>query len=87
MLSEANIIYETRYDLDLGGEMIEMQEGCTLKFEEKRKGSAKQHSLLLYLYTKLLLSGWFYFFYINIILLKVLISCHYSNNFHIFHKS
>lgn len=37
MLSEANIIYETRYDLDLGGEMIEMQEGCTLKFEEKKK--------------------------------------------------
>ena len=32
MLSEANTIYEIRYDFDLGGETIEMQEGCTLKF-------------------------------------------------------
>ena len=33
MLSEANTIYEVRYDFDLNGETIEMQEGCTLKFE------------------------------------------------------
>lgn len=32
MLSEANTIYEIRYDFDLNGETIEMQEGCTLKF-------------------------------------------------------
>ena len=32
MLSEANTIYEVRYDFDLNGETIEMQEGCTLKF-------------------------------------------------------
>ncbi len=33
MLSEANTIYEIRYDFDLNGENIEMKEGCTLKFE------------------------------------------------------
>ena len=33
MLSEANTIYEIRYDFDLNGETIEMQEGCTLKFK------------------------------------------------------
>lgn len=33
MLSKANTIYEIRYDFDLGGETIEMKEGCTLKFE------------------------------------------------------
>lgn len=33
MLSEANTIYEIRYDFDLNGETIEMKEGCTLKFE------------------------------------------------------
>lgn len=33
MLSEPNTIYEVRYDFDLDGETIEMQEGCTLKFE------------------------------------------------------
>lgn len=32
MLSKANTIYEIRYDFDLNGETIEMQEGCTLKF-------------------------------------------------------
>lgn len=32
MLSEANTIYEIRYDFDLNGETIEMQEGCTWKF-------------------------------------------------------
>ena len=32
MLSESNTIYEVRYDFDLNGETIEMQEGCTLKF-------------------------------------------------------
>lgn len=45
MLSEANTIYEIRYDFDLGGKTLEMKESFTLKFEEKRKGSAKQHSL------------------------------------------
>lgn len=33
MLSEANTTYEIRHDFDLGGETIEIQEGCTLKFE------------------------------------------------------
>ena len=32
MLSEENTIYEIRYDFDLNGETIEMQEGCTLNF-------------------------------------------------------
>lgn len=32
MLSEANTIYEIRYDFDLDGKTIEMKEGCTLKF-------------------------------------------------------
>lgn len=40
MLNQSNTIYEIRYDFDLNGETIEMQEGCTLKFKEKRKGSA-----------------------------------------------
>ena len=42
MLSEANTIYEIRYDFDLNGETIEMQEGCTLKFEG---GSLKNGSI------------------------------------------
>jgi hypothetical protein len=33
MISEPNTIYEIRYDFDLDGATIEMQEGCTLKFE------------------------------------------------------
>lgn len=33
MINRPNTIYEVRYDFDLGGETIEMQEGCTLKFE------------------------------------------------------
>ena len=33
MLSEANTTYEIRHDFDLGGETIEIHEGCTLKFE------------------------------------------------------
>ena len=33
MLSEANTIYEIRYDFDLGGETISIPDGCTLKFE------------------------------------------------------
>ena len=33
MLNQSNTIYEIRYDFDLNGETIEMQEGCTLKFE------------------------------------------------------
>ena len=33
MMNQPNTIYEVRYDFDLNGETIEMQEGCTLKFE------------------------------------------------------
>ena len=33
MLSEANTIYEIRYDFDLDGATVEMKEGCTLKFK------------------------------------------------------
>lgn len=33
MINQPNTIYEIRYDFDLNGETIEMQEGCTLKFE------------------------------------------------------
>lgn len=32
MINQPNTIYEIRYDFDLNGETIEMQEGCTLKF-------------------------------------------------------
>lgn len=32
MLNLSNTIYEIRYDFDLGGETIEMKEGCILKF-------------------------------------------------------
>lgn len=33
MINQPNTIYVIRYDFDLNGETIEMQEGCTLKFE------------------------------------------------------
>lgn len=33
MINQPNTIYEIRYDFDLNGETIEMQDGCTLKFE------------------------------------------------------
>lgn len=33
MFNQSNTIYEIRYDFDLNGETIEMQGGCTLKFE------------------------------------------------------
>lgn len=33
MLSEANTIYEIRYDFDLNSATVEMKEGCTLKFK------------------------------------------------------
>lgn len=33
MINLPNTIYEVRYEFDLNGETIEMQEGCTLKFE------------------------------------------------------
>lgn len=33
MMNQTNTIYVIRYDFDLNGETIEMQEGCTLKFE------------------------------------------------------
>lgn len=36
MINQPNTIYEIRYDFDLNGETIEMQEGCTLKFEGGR---------------------------------------------------
>lgn len=32
MINQPNTIYEIRYDFDLNGETIELQEGCTLKF-------------------------------------------------------
>ena len=32
MISEANTVYEIRYDYDLNGETIEVPEGCTLNF-------------------------------------------------------
>lgn len=33
MMNQPNTIYEIRYDFDLNGKTIEMQEGCTLKFK------------------------------------------------------
>lgn len=33
MMNQPNTIYEIRYDFDLNGETIEIQEGCILKFE------------------------------------------------------
>lgn len=33
MINQPNTIYEIRYDFDLNGETIEMQNGCALKFE------------------------------------------------------
>lgn len=33
MINQSNTVYEVRYDFDLNEEAIEMQEGCTLKFE------------------------------------------------------
>ena len=33
MINRHNTIYEIRYDFDLNGEIIEIPEGCTLKFE------------------------------------------------------
>nr|DAE35975.1 MAG TPA: outer surface protein [Caudoviricetes sp.] len=33
MMNQPNTIYEIRYDFDLNGETIQMNEGCTLKFE------------------------------------------------------
>lgn len=33
MINQPNTTYEIRYDFNLNGETIEMQEGCTLKFE------------------------------------------------------
>lgn len=33
MISQPNTIYEIRYDFDLNGETVQMNEGCTLRFE------------------------------------------------------
>lgn len=33
MINQPNTIYEIRYDFDLDGKTIEMQDGCTLKFD------------------------------------------------------
>lgn len=41
MVNLPNTIYEIRYDFDLNGETIEMQEGCTLKFEGGIIGNGK----------------------------------------------
>lgn len=43
MLNQSNTIYEIRYDFDLDGETIEIQEGCTLKFDG---GSLKNGKLV-----------------------------------------
>ena len=43
MITKSNTIYEIRYDFDLNGETIEMQEGCTLKFNG---GSFRNGSLV-----------------------------------------
>lgn len=42
MINQPNTIYEIRYDFDLNGENIDMQEGCILKFEG---GSLKNGTL------------------------------------------
>lgn len=46
MINQSNTIYEIRYDFDLNGETIEMQEGCTLKFcgGSLKNGSIKFNS-------------------------------------------
>lgn len=43
MINQPNTIYEIRYDFDLNNETIELQEGCTLKFNggSFRNGSLK----------------------------------------------
>lgn len=50
MLSEANTIYEIRYDFDLGGKTVEIPENCVLKFEggSLKNGIISSDSLMLY---------------------------------------
>ena len=43
MINKPNTIYEIRYDFDLNGEIIEVPEGCTLKFDS---GSINNGKLL-----------------------------------------
>ena len=43
MINQPDTIYEIRYDFDLNGENIKMQDGCTLKFEG---GSLKNGSII-----------------------------------------
>lgn len=45
MMNQPNTIYEIRYDFDLNGETIEVQEGCTLKFNG---GKLRNTSLILH---------------------------------------
>ena len=49
MFNQSNTIYEIRYDFDLNSETIEMQSGCTLKFEggSFRNGIIKFNNTLL----------------------------------------
>lgn len=50
MINQPNTIYEIRYDFDLNGETIEMQEGCTLKFDGGRfkNGTLKGNKTTIY---------------------------------------
>lgn len=64
MINQPNTIYEIRYDFDLNGENIEMQEGCTLKFEGGKicKGAIKLNktsinSKPIYIFDNIILSG------------------------------
>lgn len=49
MINQPNTIYEIRYDFDLGGETIEILEGCTLKFEggSLSNGNIKGNSTII----------------------------------------
>ena len=49
MISEPNTIYEIRYDFDLDGESIEMQEGTVLKFEGGILRNGKINAFKIYL--------------------------------------
>ena len=50
MINHPNTIYEIRYDFDLNGETIEMNEGCTLKFDGGRfkNGTLKGNKTTIY---------------------------------------
>ena len=50
MVNQANTIYEVRYDFDLNGETIQMQEGCTLKFEGGSLNNGELNPNNVYIY-------------------------------------